>query len=78
MNIRTYTIHMLVILKKIMGMMLQSTHEVAQVILKTIEMKEPPIRTRTSDWSETFTNIKIKLDPDGKQQQKQVYKLLGK
>ncbi len=56
----------------------QSTHEVAQVILKTIEMKEPPIRTRTSDWSETFTNIKIKLDPDGKQQQKQVYKLLGK
>ena len=29
-------------------------------------MKEPPIRTRTSDWSETFTNIKIKLDPDGK------------
>lgn len=41
-------------------------------------MKEPPIKTRTSDWSETFTNIKIKLDPDGKQQQKQVYKLLGK
>ena len=41
-------------------------------------MKEPPIRTRTSDWSETSTNIKIKLDPDGKQQQKQVYKLLGK
>ena len=68
---------MLVILKKIMGMMLQSTHEVASHF-KTIEMKEPPIRTRTSDWSETFTNIKIKLDPDGKQQQKQVYKLLGK
>ena len=60
-----------------MGMMLLKVHMKLRK-LKTIEMKEPPIRTRTSDWSETFTNIKIKLDPDGKQQQKQVYKLLGK
>lgn len=61
-----------------MGMMLLKVHMKLRKSFKTIEMKEPPIRTRTSDWSETFTNIKIKLDPDGKQQQKQVYKLLGK
>ena len=29
-------------------------------------MKEPPIRTRTSDWSEAFTELKTQADPTGK------------
>lgn len=56
----------------------QTSEEVAEVILKTLEMNEPPIRTRTSEWSETFTQLKTKADPDGKEQQQGVVKLLGK
>ncbi|MBU5272503.1 SDR family oxidoreductase [Staphylococcus caprae] len=55
----------------------QTSNEVAQVILNTIENEEPPIRTRTSPWSETFTEIKTKADPTGKIQQQRVAKLLG-
>lgn len=54
----------------------QTSNEVAQVILNTIENEEPPIRTRTSPWSETFTEIKTKADPTGKIQQQRVAKLL--
>ncbi len=56
----------------------QTSEEVAEVILKTLEMNEPPIHTRTSEWSETFTQLKTKADPDGKEQQQRVVKLLGK
>ena len=31
-----------------------------------------------SEWSETFTQLKTKADPDGKEQQQRVVKLLGK
>ncbi|MFW3458911.1 SDR family oxidoreductase [Staphylococcus caprae] len=55
----------------------QTSNEVAQVILNTIENEEPPIRTRTSPWSKTFTEIKTKADPTGKIQQQRVAKLLG-
>lgn len=55
----------------------QTSNEVAQVILNTIENEEPPIRTRTSPWSETFTELKTKADPTGKIQQQRVAKLLG-
>ncbi|MFW3612632.1 SDR family oxidoreductase [Staphylococcus caprae] len=55
----------------------QTSNEVAQVILNTIENEEPPIRTRTSPWSETFTELKTKADPTGKIQQERVAKLLG-
>ena len=41
----------------------QTSNEVAQVILDTIENEEPSIRTRTSPWSETFTELKPKLIP---------------
>lgn len=41
-------------------------------------MEEPPIRTRTSDWSEAFTELKTQADPTGKEQQRRVVKLLGK
>ncbi|UDI79272.1 SDR family oxidoreductase [Staphylococcus taiwanensis] len=56
----------------------QTSSEVAQVIVDTIEMEEPPVRTRTSPWSEAFTKIKTETDPDGKKLQMQVQKLLGK
>lgn len=55
----------------------QTSNEVAQVILDTIENEEPSIRTRTSPWSETFTELKTKADPTGKIQQQRVAKLLG-
>ncbi|GGG95310.1 SDR family oxidoreductase [Staphylococcus pragensis] len=56
----------------------QTSAEVAQVIIDTIEMEEPPVRVRTSAWSEDFTRLKTEADPTGKLLQAQVKKLLGK
>lgn len=56
----------------------QTSEEVVTVILNTLEMEEPSIRTRTSDWSEAFTELKTQADPTGKEQQRRVVKLLGK
>ena len=50
----------------------QSSEEVAQVVLNCIEMQEPPIRMRTSEWGETFTKYKTEADPTGKLSQKAV------
>jgi NAD(P)-dependent dehydrogenase (short-subunit alcohol dehydrogenase family) len=44
----------------------QTADQVAAVVMQTVEAKEPPIRTRTSRWSEEFTALKTGLDPDGK------------
>lgn len=47
----------------------QTADQVADVIMQSVETSDPPIRTRTSQWGETFTRFKTELDPDGKQQQ---------
>ena len=64
------------VLKRIWRGSSQTSEEVATVILNTLEMEEPPIRTRTSDWSEAFTELKTQADPTGKEQQRRVVKLL--
>lgn len=56
----------------------QTSAEVAQVIMDTIEKEDPPIRVSTSAWSEDFTRLKTEADPTGKLLQAQVKKLLGK
>jgi NAD(P)-dependent dehydrogenase (short-subunit alcohol dehydrogenase family) len=43
----------------------QTPDQVADVILRVAEEEQPPLRTRTSDWSETFTRLKTQADPDG-------------
>ncbi len=50
----------------------QTADEVSAVVLHCVEAKAPPIRIRTSKWSEAFTALKTGLDPDGKAQQAQV------
>ena len=52
----------------------QTSEEVALVTADCIEMDNPPIRMRTSDWSEDFTKLKTQADPDGKLQQEDVIK----
>lgn len=43
----------------------QTSEEVAQVILDIASQDNPPIRTRTSDWSNAFCHLKTTGDPDG-------------
>lgn len=50
----------------------QSADEVAEVVVGCLEQTEPPIRIRTSEWSEQFTRLKTQADPDGKKQQQAV------
>ena len=50
----------------------QSSDEVAEVVVSCIENPDPPIRMRTSDWSERFTALKTVGDPDGKKLQQYV------
>ncbi|WP_276308541.1 SDR family NAD(P)-dependent oxidoreductase [Pararhodobacter oceanensis] len=50
----------------------QTADEVAAVVMQVMALPQPPIRTRTSDWSEAFTSLKTGLDPDGLKQQSQV------
>lgn len=47
----------------------QSSEQVAQVVIDCIQSTEPPIRVRTSEWSEKFCDLKTKADPTGKIQQ---------
>ncbi|UII56589.1 SDR family oxidoreductase [Cytobacillus spongiae] len=54
----------------------QTSEEVANVILTSIEMEEPPVRMRTSEWSERFTQLKTQADPTGKLQQEAVAQLI--
>ncbi len=50
----------------------QTSNEVAAVVMKCLDAKDPPIRTRTSKWGESFVELKTSLDPDGKKQQARV------
>lgn len=50
----------------------QTADEVAEVVMKVMGSDKPPVRTRTSQWSEDFSNLKTGLDPDGLKQQSRV------
>jgi len=52
----------------------QTADEVAEVVLSTIQSDHPPLRTRTSEWSETLCHLKTALDPDGLKLSAQVTK----
>ena len=51
----------------------QSCDEVAEVVIQCMESENPPIRTRTSDWSNAFCALKTAADPDGLKLQQQVF-----
>lgn len=56
----------------------QTPDEVAQVVIDVMHASDPPVRIRTSHWSETFTELKTGLDTDGKKLQRLVAeKMLG-
>lgn len=50
----------------------QTSDEVAAVILECLASDDPPIRARTSDWSNDFCHLKTDCDPDGKKLQSAV------
>ncbi len=50
----------------------QTAAQVAEVVMTCVEAESPPIRTRTSNWGETFTRFKTETDPDGLKQQAMV------
>lgn len=50
----------------------QTADEVAEVVMQVMSMGQPPVRTRTSEWSEAFTKLRTGLDPDGRKQQNSV------
>lgn len=50
----------------------QTPDQVADVVIECIENPEPPIRTRTSPWSNEFCDLKTKADPTGKLLQQKV------
>jgi NAD(P)-dependent dehydrogenase (short-subunit alcohol dehydrogenase family) len=47
----------------------QTADEVAAIVMKVMGSEQPPVRTRTSEWSEDFSKLKTGLDPDGLKQQ---------
>ena len=47
----------------------QTPEQVAEVVVECIENAEPPVRIRTSEWSNTFCELKTSSDPTGKIQQ---------
>lgn len=47
----------------------QTADEVAEVVLGVMNSDNPPIRKRTSEWSEGFASHKTSGDPDGKKGQ---------
>ena len=50
----------------------QTAHEVADVVMGVLQSDNPPLRTRTSDWSEAFTHLKTVGDPTGVKQRDDV------
>lgn len=50
----------------------QTCDEVAAVVIDCMDAAKPPVRTRTSDWSNKFCELKTAADPDGLKLQKQV------
>ncbi|MEL6182708.1 MAG: SDR family oxidoreductase [Myxococcota bacterium] len=51
----------------------QTPTEVAQVIVDCIAADDPPLRTRTSEWSEAFCRLKTEADPTGRKLSQAVY-----
>ena len=43
----------------------QTAMEVAEVVLEVAQAENPPLRTRTSPWSNEFCHLKTAADPDG-------------
>lgn len=43
----------------------QTADEVAAIVMDVLRAEKPPVRVRTSDWSESFTKLKTQADPDG-------------
>ncbi len=54
------------------GDIYQTVDQVADVVMRVVDAEEPPLRIRTSTWSEEFTKLKTGLDPDGRKLQRQV------
>ena len=50
----------------------QTADEVADVVMDVLTSDAPPLRTRTSDWSEEFTKLKTIGDPTGLKQRDDV------
>lgn len=50
----------------------QTPDEIAKVVVDCMNDEAPPVRLRTSAWSEEFTRLKTQADPDGKKQQARV------
>lgn len=50
----------------------QTSDEVARVVIGCATSDRPPVRCRTSKWSEDFTKLKTAADPDGKKAQAMV------
>ncbi|MFC6583346.1 SDR family NAD(P)-dependent oxidoreductase [Sulfitobacter aestuariivivens] len=50
----------------------QTPDEVAKIVIRCATQDTPPIRTRTSDWSEQITALKTSVDPDGRKLQAQI------
>lgn len=43
----------------------QTSQEVASIVYDVSQMEKPPLRIRTSEWAEEFSQIKTKTDKDG-------------
>lgn len=56
------------------GDIFQTPDQVAEVVIDCIENPEPPIRTRTSEWSRELCHLKTQADPTGKLLQEKVIK----
>jgi nucleoside-diphosphate-sugar epimerase len=57
----------------------QTPDDVAAVVIKCIESRDPPVRIRTSPWANDLCHLKTSADPDGKKLQKKVIEMfLGK
>jgi len=54
----------------------QTSEQVADVVIANMVSDSPPIRVRTSEWSEEFTKLKTSADPDGKLSQAAMMDLL--
>jgi NAD(P)-dependent dehydrogenase (short-subunit alcohol dehydrogenase family) len=54
----------------------QTSEQVADVVLKCLMAEHPPVRIRTSKWSEEFTKLKTSADPDGLKLQAHVVKTM--
>lgn len=54
----------------------QTPDAVASVVLTCLTAEVPPVRTRTSPWSEAFSRLKTQADPDGKKLQADVFETM--